>query len=287
VLRSLNIIKNIVQYAGGGGEFWPGIGGGVIFSNCSNVVLNNISINKNLVDGGWGGGIVLDNSNSSLFNIIITENEVSWGVGGGIYSTISTTYFSNVTIKNNNIIGNSTYPNGGGIYFADSLNNPVFDPINRCNIYNNYSYSAIGNDLYSESDSIISIVVDTFTVLNPDSTHAYPLNKFTFDILHDTSGISHVNEKTGILLQEFTLYQNYPNPFNPRTTIEFSIPKSEFVTLKIYNLLGQEVSTLISDKLIPGEYKYTWDASHLASGMYFYKLETESFSITKKMILLR
>jgi len=89
------------------------------------------------------------------------------------------------------------------------------------------------------------------------------------------------------IIKEFALKQNYPNPFNPKTTLKFSIPKTEFVTLKIYNLLGQEVSTLISDKLTPGEYKYTWDASHLASGMYFYKLETESYSSTKKLILLR
>jgi len=87
--------------------------------------------------------------------------------------------------------------------------------------------------------------------------------------------------------QEIALSQNYPNPFNPTTTIEFSIPKAEHVTLKIYNLLGQQVLTLVSDKLTPGEYKYTWDASHLASGVYVYKLEAGNFSNTKKLILLK
>jgi len=86
---------------------------------------------------------------------------------------------------------------------------------------------------------------------------------------------------------EYTLKQNYPNPFNPKTNIQFSIPKTENVTLKIYNLVGQELTTLVSEKLKPGEYKYTWDASQLASGMYFYKLETESYNSTKKLILLR
>jgi len=89
------------------------------------------------------------------------------------------------------------------------------------------------------------------------------------------------------LPSEFSLKQNYPNPFNPQTTIEFSIPKKEFVSLKIYNLLGQEVSTLVSDRLTSGEYKYTWDASDLASGIYVYKLKTYNFSSTKKLILLR
>ena len=86
----------------------------------------------------------------------------------------------------------------------------------------------------------------------------------------------------------FALHQNYPNPFNPSTTIEFSIPKSEFITLKIYNILGQEVATLVSKKLISGSYKYTWDASGFASGIYYYMLTTEQEIVqTKKLILLK
>jgi len=85
----------------------------------------------------------------------------------------------------------------------------------------------------------------------------------------------------------YKLNQNYPNPFNPSTTIEFSIPKSEFVTLKIYNLLGQEVATLVSDKLAPNNYKYVWNATNYSSGIYFYKINTGKFLQIKKMILLR
>ncbi len=85
----------------------------------------------------------------------------------------------------------------------------------------------------------------------------------------------------------FELNQNYPNPFNPRTTIQFSIPKTEYVTLKIYNLLGQEVATLVSAKLAPGNYKSNWDASGFASGIYLYKIECGAFIQTRKMILLQ
>ncbi|MFC2088157.1 T9SS type A sorting domain-containing protein [Calditrichota bacterium] len=81
--------------------------------------------------------------------------------------------------------------------------------------------------------------------------------------------------------------QNYPNPFNPRTNIKFSIPKTELVTLKIYNLLGQEVATLVSDKLVPGNYTYTWDASHFASGVYYYKIQAGGFVQTRKLILMK
>ena len=85
----------------------------------------------------------------------------------------------------------------------------------------------------------------------------------------------------------FVLHQSYPNPFNPITNIEFSIPKSEFVTLKIYNILGEEVATLVSEKLSAGKYQYEWDAGDMASGLYFYKLQTNNFSQTCKMVLMR
>ena len=102
------------------------------------------------------------------------------------------------------------------------------------------------------------------------------------------------NNPTGIsdkdrlqILSSYQLSQNYPNPFNPTTTIEFSIPRTEFVTLKIYNLLGQEVVTLVSENLTAGNYKYTWDAGSLASGVYMYKIETGSFTQTRKLILMK
>jgi uncharacterized lipoprotein YddW (UPF0748 family) len=86
---------------------------------------------------------------------------------------------------------------------------------------------------------------------------------------------------------QFKLEQNYPNPFNPSTNIQFSIPKTEFVILKIYNLLGQEVATVVSKNLTAGKYKYTWDASDLSSGVYLYRLETSEFVQSKMLILMK
>jgi hypothetical protein len=88
------------------------------------------------------------------------------------------------------------------------------------------------------------------------------------------------------------LAQNYPNPFNPTTTIRFQIPdvggqRSEVirVTLKVFDLLGREVATLVNENLRAGSYETTFDAAGLASGVYFYKLHVGSFSATRKMIL--
>jgi len=84
----------------------------------------------------------------------------------------------------------------------------------------------------------------------------------------------------------FYLYQNYPNPFNPSTTITFALPKASHVTLKAYNLLGQEVATLVNETLGPGTYERTFNAEGLPSGVYFYQLRTGGLLATKKMILV-
>ena len=96
-----------------------------------------------------------------------------------------------------------------------------------------------------------------------------------------------VQEYNSEVPKVFELSQNYPNPFNPSTNIEFSIPKTAAVTLAIYNSLGQEITTLVSDRLSPGKYTFNWDADNLASGVYLYRLITDGFVDTKKMLLLR
>jgi hypothetical protein len=85
----------------------------------------------------------------------------------------------------------------------------------------------------------------------------------------------------------FELMQNYPNPFNPVTTISFSLPQSQKVELKIFNILGEVVATLVSDELSAGVYTYDWNAAANASGIYFYRLETDGFVQTKRMVLLK
>jgi hypothetical protein len=94
---------------------------------------------------------------------------------------------------------------------------------------------------------------------------------------------------------EFSLGQNYPNPFNPSTTIKYSIPtviasgttQSQLVTLRVYDILGNEIATLVNEEKPAGSYEVNFDASRLTSGIYFYKLQAGSFVATKKMILLR
>jgi hypothetical protein len=89
------------------------------------------------------------------------------------------------------------------------------------------------------------------------------------------------------LLNIFELSQNYPNPFNPSTTMEFTLPKSEFVTLKVYNVLGEEIKTLVNNKLQAGNHTYEFDGSNLASGVYLYRIEAGEFQQVRKMVLIK
>jgi hypothetical protein len=88
-------------------------------------------------------------------------------------------------------------------------------------------------------------------------------------------------------LNDFSLEQNYPNPFNPSTTIKFSIPESGNTTIKVYNLLGSEVATLLNEMKQPGTYEVSFDASGLPSGTYFYSMESGNFREVRKMIILK
>lgn len=85
----------------------------------------------------------------------------------------------------------------------------------------------------------------------------------------------------------FALHQNYPNPFNPSTTLSFSIPYSSFVILSVYNLLGQEVATMVNEVKQPGRYDVAWDAGGHVSGVYFYALTASNIRQTKKLILIK
>ena len=89
------------------------------------------------------------------------------------------------------------------------------------------------------------------------------------------------------LPNSFDLFQNYPNPFNPSTKIKYLIIKDSFVSLKVFDVLGKEISTLVNEKLSAGEYEVEFDGSRLSSGIYFYKIESGDYTEIKKMVLLK
>ncbi len=96
-----------------------------------------------------------------------------------------------------------------------------------------------------------------------------------------------VNKLSNEIPSGFNLEQNFPNPFNPSTIIKFAVPKAAYVSLKVYDQLGKEIAVLVNEKKSAGSYQYIFNANNLSSGIYFYKLESENFLETKKMILMK
>jgi hypothetical protein len=103
-------------------------------------------------------------------------------------------------------------------------------------------------------------------------------------LLHNNIGIK---KEQNLTAKEYSLSQNYPNPFNPKTIINFQLPKNNYVTLTIYDILGRKVSILVIEELKAGTYQVDWDASNYTSGVYFYKFIAGEFTETKKMILMK
>jgi Secretion system C-terminal sorting domain/Serine aminopeptidase, S33 len=126
-------------------------------------------------------------------------------------------------------------------------------------------------------------------VLNNGYNYIYLNNKSYIDLPVVNSGLeADANETEGNLSPyTFELEQNYPNPFNPLTMINFEVPSKDLVTLKVFDMLGKEVKTLVNDERNAGRYSISFDGMNLSSGVYFYKLTAGSFNDTKKMILVK
>lgn len=105
--------------------------------------------------------------------------------------------------------------------------------------------------------------------------------------IDNTTEVTSEHAETPAISNKFSLAQNYPNPFNPSTTISFVLPSSGYTVLKIYNIAGQQVASLVNEPLSAGNYQFQWNATNLPSGFYFYNLTSGSYSETKRMILLK
>jgi hypothetical protein len=102
-----------------------------------------------------------------------------------------------------------------------------------------------------------------------------------------TVSLDNLAKGEGSLPTAFGLNQNYPNPFNPSTNIEFALPVAADVRISVYNVLGQQVATIVNENMDAGEHTVAWDATNYSSGMYFYRISANDFSETKKMVLLK
>ncbi|MCL5011882.1 MAG: T9SS type A sorting domain-containing protein [Patescibacteria group bacterium] len=154
---------------------------------------------------------------------------------------------------------------------------PVYDPnSNIAQVAFITTASSTGSPFFAS----LSFDVDSIHVIRNDGTQTF------VGSLGNASVITDVRTNDAIPT-EFSLAQNYPNPFNPTTNIKFDLPKESNVILKVYNILGEEVATLVNKVMPAGQQVVTFNASQLASGMYIYRMEADNFVQVKKMMLTK
>ncbi|MEO8399177.1 MAG: T9SS type A sorting domain-containing protein [Ignavibacteriaceae bacterium] len=206
---------------------------------------------------------------------------------------------------------NNTWTKQGGYYFLREENNILYNfPKDTLLDYNwndsTYSrYEVHVEDIIVFSENRLTYFL---YIYNPYEYISYT-DSIGFNALHalewnDWLGISRylagciIDNKTyGSIITDinyqnntallFSLSQNYPNPFNPTTKIEYSIPKTSFVKLKVYDILGKEVITLVNEEKSIGNYSIEFNGNNLSSGIYFYKIQAGNYSSVKKIILLK
>ncbi len=265
-LDNITIVGNNADWVGGG-----------ISCIGSNPVLSNILIKDNIVDQR-GGGIYFLDSSPIMTNVLIKANSASYG--GGVYCDNSNSSLSNVTICENTA---NIY---GGIYFSDS--NPIFNPVNRCNIFlNNASIGYLGNDLYANDCLIIDVIVDTFTVLQPYDYYAFPIDNFTFDILHckieqvnqdlfvnpnGSNNNSGLTPDDPLLTVSYALTKILPDSTNPKTIYlsngifsPSQTGESFPLSCRSYiSIIGENENTTILDGEGMSGILYCYDDNHLS-----------------------
>lgn len=182
----------------------------------------------------------------------------------------------------------------GTLNTADTLTQILFGELTHSSPNQFVNDTVFWKFLYTAPDSLLTDTL--YSVANSVNRDSIPsdFDQWNFGenfIIHVIDNPVNI-ENENLYPEGFVLHQNYPNPFNPSTKIQFSISDFGFVSLKVYDILGNEIAVLVNDYLSPGEYKFEFNVAQVSrpeitSGVYFYQLSAGAFTKTKKMILLR
>jgi hypothetical protein len=292
---------------------WSALGAGV-----DNDVNSLATIGGNLVVGGS-----FSNAGGNSANHVATWNGSSWNTlaggtdgdietlhvadtllyVGGSFSNADGSTASNIAVWNNtdeewssigtgldNTVATITTV-GDALYAGGSFQNAGLTETALVAKWDGSTWSSLGSGI--SDDLAGGGVVATFSVTSDEKLYVgglfveagnKPSTSFTYWDLNPTA-VS--NETDPEIASDFSLSQNYPNPFNPTTNITYNVPSQGNVTLKVFNMLGQEVATLVNGVRSSGDHTVTFDASKLSSGMYIYRLNAGNTSLTKKMMLIK
>jgi hypothetical protein len=164
---------------------------------------------------------------------------------------------------------------------VDSTGNSIFT-VNFPNV----------NDPYLSYSCSFTLIKDTGIVQSGCYQHldhqiGFMASGYNLTNFYNSQSQTNITSHTNILPAKTILFQNYPNPFNPTTRIDFQIPKESYIYIKVFDCLGNEIQTLVSENKKEGSYTIEFDASNLANGIYFYQMAADNFISTKKMLVLK
>ena len=243
------------------------IKGNMIFAgdNAQAIVYRSTDNGNNWTQFSLGGGptrvvlslAVMDNNifagtdNDGIF--ISTNNGLNW-----TQNSFNTTSVLSLLVNGNNIFAGGA---GGAVYLSTNQGVSWISKMQGMGIQWIHSLTANSQYIFAGNDSC---------AWRRSLTEIVGVQKISTEIP-----------------EKYSLSQNYPNPFNPETNIEFTLPKTSFIKITVFDIAGKEVETLVNERLQSGTYKANWNASAYTSGVYFYKLVTDSYSETKKMVLIK
>jgi hypothetical protein len=279
-----------------------GYAGGIVLNWSGGKIKNNLVYSNSAVGPFGGGGIMVwkVQANTAYVENNTVVNNSSTSTGGGV--VLNLLDGSSIPVLKNNIVWGNTQASGLQFTLAQyGTYNDIQDYIGGTNISTDPQFIS-GSRYRLASSSPCIDAGDSAAVCNdkedPENighalfpSQGQPRNDIGAyggcgAILFPNEDVTGINEKKSIN-QNFELFQNYPNPFNPTTLIKYQLSENSHVNLKIFDVLGREVATLMNEKKSKGNYNVTWDASHMPSGIYFYRLTTENFSQIKKMLLIK
>jgi hypothetical protein len=252
----LPITTDIYALAASGGNLYAGdnLGSGVYLSTDNGASWNAVGLKGRLIESLAisGSNVFAGTDNSAYYS---TDNGASWNATG-----LPNIYVNAFVISGTNIFA-GTY--GSGVYLSTD---------------NGASWNAVNSGLMNTYITTLAVSgTNIFAGTYPGGVWKRPLSDM----------ITSVETPSGDIPKNFILNQNYPNPFNPSTTIKYSLPSESKVIIKIYNLLGQEIKTLVNAMETAGNHQITFTAGKLSSGVYLYRIQAGDFIQTKKMVLLK
>ncbi len=299
---------NVLSLAVNGNNVFAGTYGNGVYLSANNgstwtqTSLNNRNIKALTVNGNYiFAGAASYNFDTATYGVYkSSDNGTTWAQTSLNHQSI----FSLANSGNNIFAGTSNTFNHNGVFL--SVDNGITWTQSSLNNQDIYSLIVNGNNIFAGAGIQVpySFYLSTNNGINwvqrsdglPSGYSIISLCIFNnFIFAGSTHGVyrRQLSELVGIqpisneVPNQFSLSQNYPNPFNPTTKIRFALPKSSFAILVVYDLLGREMETLVSEQLNAGTYEADWNADKFSSGIYYYKLVAGDFVETKKMVLIK